>query len=609
MPLFEKVAGRRVSFLSLPMSVRGIRRNPDKISSHPDGKREVTSKQDIMMLLTKSKKIRHVLLLAGISAALTATGQQLHNGIVLPEEWPPRYGFPKVREEMPVPYLEKKPGVIPVNQGRQLFVDDFLIRDTNLERAFHTPRFYAGNPVLKQDKDWEKTRIGSSYAAPFSDGVWYDEIDKKFKLWYLAGAGVLHKGSDETFYTGYAESADGKTWVKPLLDVFNRTNIVDTCERDAASIWLDKREKDPAKRYKFFNVERRPKDRKWAFVLKYSADGIHWSNGVAQSAEVQDRSSAFYNPFTGKWVLSQRYRVLNSARSRLYSENADPEMLVTTAKDIRIDVPDRSVVPWFVPSPQEPRHPKFPQIDPGIYNFDAIAYESIMLGQYSVWEGPANAAARERGIQKRNEILLGYSRDGFHFSRPSYKPFMGVNEEVADAWNWGNMQSINGTPLIVGDSLYFYSSGRQLNNLFWDSQMTTGLATLRRDGFVSLFTGKKEGYLLTEPLSFDGRYLFVNADIKGRLLVEVLDASGKVIPGFSKKESIVMSLQNSTRQMIAWKGHKDLSSLGSRPVQLRFYLTDGHLYSFWISPWETGESRGYTSGGGPGLHPSGIDTR
>ena len=37
-------------------------------------------------------------------------------------------------------------------------------------------------------------------------------------------------------------------------------------------------------------------------------------------------------------------------------------------------------------------------------------------------------------------------------------------------------------------------------------------------------------------------------------------------------------------------------------------LKDGDLYAFWISPWQTGESRGYTAGGGPGLNPSGVDT-
>ena len=75
------------------------------------------------------------------------------------------------------------------------------------------------------------------------------------------------------------------------------------------------------------------------------------------------------------------------------------------------------------------------------------------------------------------------------------------------------MQSINGVPLIVGDSLYFYSSGRQRNKIMWDSYTSTGLATLRRDGFVSMH-GDKDGYLLTEKVRFDGKHLFINADVK-----------------------------------------------------------------------------------------------
>lgn len=313
--------------------------------------------------------------------------QTLHNGITLPEQWPPRRPAPTVRKEMPVPYLDSKPTVIPINTGRQLFVDNFLVKETNLESVYHTPNYYAGNPVLEPDKEWEKTIQGALYAAPFSDGIWYDEKDGKFKMWYLAGAGTIHKQDKQTFYTGYAESADGKTWTKPELEIYNQTNIVDTCNRDAATIWLDKQEKDPAKRYKMFNVERRPTDRRWQFILKYSADGIHWSNGVAQSGDLYDRSSAFYNPFRGVWALSMRYSTSVSSRSRSYLENVDPEVAVSMAHRIRKGVPDKNMVFWFTPSDKEPRHPEFPEVDPGIYNFDAIAYESIMLGQYSVWQG------------------------------------------------------------------------------------------------------------------------------------------------------------------------------------------------------------------------------
>lgn len=546
----------------------------------------------------------------GLCVACMAQSQSqtsLGNGITLPAQWPPRYAIPTSREEMPVPYLVKKPEVIPVNIGRQLFVDSFLIAETNLKQVYHTPRFYENNPVLEPDKEWEKTVEGALYAAPFSDGIWYDDAEKKYKMWYLAGAGMMHKEDNQTFYTCYAESQDGKKWEKVNQDIVPGTNIVDTCNRDASTVWLDRFEKDPSKRWKFFNIERRSTDRRWQFVLKYSSDGIHWSKGVAQSGDLYDRSTAFYNPFTKKWALSLRGSTPLSTRSRFYIEHENPEMLVSLAHRVRQDADDKFVTFWFSPDNKELRHEKYPEVAPGIYNFDVMAYESVMLGFYSAWAGPENDICARDGIQKRNVISLGYSRDGFHFTRPTHLPFMNVNE-AEGAWNWGNMQSINGVPLIVGDSLYFYSSGRRLSKVMWDSHTSTGLATLRRDGFVSMQASRKEGYLLTEKLSFDGKYLFVNAEVgKGKLLVEVLDAEGNPIDGFTKKECVAMSKANSTKQLIIWKGKQDLSSLNGENIRLKFYLSDGDLYSFWISPWKTGESRGYTAGGGPNLSSGGID--
>lgn len=428
-------------------------------------------------------------------------------------------------------------------------------------------------------------------------------------MWYLAGAGTMHKQSNQTFYTCYAESKDGKNWKKVNLDIVPGTNIVDTCDRDAATIWLDRTEKNPARRWKLFNIQRRPTDKRWQIILKYSADGRKWSRGVAQSGDVYDRSTAFYNPFTNRWALSLRWSTPVSSRSRAYAENEDPELLVSLTHRVRKDAADRNLHYWFAPDDKELRHPKYPEVEPGIYNFDAIAYESIMIGQYAAWCGPENNICKRDGIQKRNVVSLGYSRDGFHFARPTHQPFMDVNE-TEGAWNWGNMQSINGTPLIVGDSLYFYSSGRRLNKIMWDSYTSTGLAILRRDGFVSMHADKKEGYLTTEKLSFDGKYFFVNADVKAKgaqLKVELLDADGKPIPGFTKRDCVVMRGADKTKQQITWKGKQDLTELAGRTIRAKFYLTQGDLYAFWISPWKSGESRGFTAGGGPGLSASGVD--
>lgn len=543
-----------------------------------------------------------------LGLCLNLKGQNRLNGIQSSSQWPPRYDIPTRPMEMPLPYLENKPNVININIGRQLFVDDFLIDATNLTRVSHKPTFYTGNPVLEPDKEWEKTSTGMPYAAPFSDGLWYDENDGKFKMWYLAGAGSIHKEDNQTFYTCYAESKDGKNWAKPILDVIPGTNIVDTCNRDAATIWLDRFEKDPSKRWKFFNVERRASDRRWQFVLKYSSDGIHWSKGVAQSGDIYDRSTAFYNPFTQKWVLSLRGSTPVSSRSRYYIENDDPETLVSLTHRINSNIHDKNIVYWFTPDQKELRHPLYPNVAPGIYNFDAIAYESIMLGYYSAWCGPENDVCAKDNIQKRNVISLGYSRDGFHFYRPTHEAFMNVNE-TEGAWNWGNVQSVCGVPIIKEDSLYFYASGRRLNNIFWDCYTSTGLATLRRDGFVSMHADK-EGYLVTEKLSFDGDYFFVNikaTNKKGELDVELIDESGKVIPGYSRKECNTLRGLDSTKKMVTWKNKNDIVSLKGKNIKVKFYLKQLDLYAFWISQWKTGESKGFTAGGGPNLSSSGID--
>lgn len=101
-------------------------------------------------------------------------GETLYNGIVLPEVWPPK-GEYKPGEPMPVPYLSNPPPVIDISNGRQLFVDDFLVEQTTLKRVWHSATLYSNNPVMRPDQEWEK--LGGSMAMPFSDGVWFDPMN------------------------------------------------------------------------------------------------------------------------------------------------------------------------------------------------------------------------------------------------------------------------------------------------------------------------------------------------------------------------------------------------------------------------------------------------
>src|ERR1017187_9720952 len=119
---------------------------------------------------------RYLLTLPASLLALAATGlladTVLYNGIRLPQVWPPR-DVRATNDPPPTPpYLITPPAVIPIDVGRQLLVDDFLVESTDLRRTFHRPQYYAGNPVLKADKRWEFSD-GVGKAMSFSDGVFF----------------------------------------------------------------------------------------------------------------------------------------------------------------------------------------------------------------------------------------------------------------------------------------------------------------------------------------------------------------------------------------------------------------------------------------------------
>src|SRR5688572_5035126 len=97
-----------------------------------------------------TKTLLGCLLLAAASslpAVAQTTGEVLYNGITMPAVWPPK-SLPTQAYRVPS-YLTTPPSVIPVNVGRQLFVDDFLVESTTLTRTQHRPVMYSGNPVMR----------------------------------------------------------------------------------------------------------------------------------------------------------------------------------------------------------------------------------------------------------------------------------------------------------------------------------------------------------------------------------------------------------------------------------------------------------------------------
>lgn len=498
--------------------------------------------------------------------------EMLHNGIRLTSPWPPKHKHSL--EPHGSPYLAAPPDVIPIDVGRQLFVDDFLIAETNLRRTFHTATYHQATPVLRPDKPWENTPPNPC-AMVFSDGVWYDPQDRLFKMWYMGGY---------VRSTCYATSKDGIRWEKPLLDVQKGTNIVHAGGRDSTTVWLDQEEKDPDRRYKLFRSHRAKPG--WALSLHFSKDGIHWTD-AGLSGPCGDRTTVFWNPFRKLWVYGIRSGALT--RSRDYWENA----AVLEGAKWKAGQPH----PWVGADRLDSKRDDL-KIQPQLYNLDCVAYESVLLGLFSIWRGQPKDRA------KPNEVCAGFSREGFWWHRPDRRAFLPVSEKHGD-WNWGNVQSAGGCCLVVGDKLYFYVSGRAgVKGSMASGVSTTGLGVLRRDGFASMDAGSKEGTLTTRPVRFKGKHLFVNLDAaKGELRVEVLDEKSKVIEPFGRGSAGAMDGDHTLRG-VGWEAANDLSALTGKPVRFRFYLKNARLYSFWVTPDVSGASHGYVAAGGPGFNGS-----
>ena len=154
--------------------------------------------------------------IAGVYGGTVTTipgGQVLYNGIAMPVNFPPAT-TPTQALRTPY-YINNPPRVIPIDIGRQLFVDDFLIAQTTLQRTQHQPSI-APNPLPIP-------------GSPISAGAWFDPASNLYKLWYYNGVTNDYR---------YTYSTDGMNWTLPTYpDVLvPNTNEVVT---GGDTIWLD----------------------------------------------------------------------------------------------------------------------------------------------------------------------------------------------------------------------------------------------------------------------------------------------------------------------------------------------------------------------------------
>ena len=578
----------------------------------------------------KSKKFLVACALLGLTVQahqvsnVSDGGRTLYNGIRLPKEWPPQIDATS-RKPIKAPYLEEEniPKAIPIDLGRQLFVDDFLIESTNgVVRKFGKPVKYAGNPVMwaqtkaeraldtklgdkpypKDDKghDWDPLYKRAPGCCMSGGGVWWDPTRRRFRMWYMSGWGGR---------ISLAESKDGLDWERPPVGRDGDNIVLPDQKADTFSVYPGYDTDAP---YANWRICISPGGNPTRSAEYVSPDGINW-RFLRKTGLHGDCTTLFYNPFIGKWVWSLRAN--GQGCSRLYHAHPDfdkggdwifPEKgaggKATNTADCAIWLScDSADLPRTIDGTRYP--------SPFMYNVDAVPYESIMVGLFKILCGHGNGDSAKAGMPKTTSIHFGYSRDGFHFMRPDRTPAIDGSGWGSGAWDSGYLGNISSGFTIKDERIWIFYVGargdatqndppRCMNANGMHCNFSVGLATLRRDGFAGMVADGL-GSIATRPVKFSGAHLFVNADARfGDLTAEVLDEDGKPYAGYSAADCAGLSREDATKKAIVWSGG-DLSRFAGRPVRFRFNLHTTTLFSFWVSRKPTGESNGYLAAGGP----------
>ena len=339
--------------------------------------------------------------------------------------------------------------------------------------------------------------------------------------------------------------------------------------------------RDPSKRYKglvHFEPSNdgtdEPLEGYWLYV---SPDGIHWrkerDDPVAVSlidykipqSGIGDTSSFRWDPKLKKYICNTKFVLPGKYRAFGISESDD-------------------LVHWSPPRMLLYRD-RLDPLEMQFYAHTTFHYESMWLGliKTMIVSQPEGVD----GIWKHCELQLSLSRDGRHFARcVDRSPFLPVPESL-DALDMDYPCVASGSPIRMGNELWFYYADRRHRSRPGAKPDTVDLrvflATLRVDGFASLNAGATSGPVVTRPLTYAGKSLFVNAEVApgGSIRCELRAFDGTPLPGyeFGACREVAGDVYGAR---VNWDGSQALPTTDLKSVRIAFELTNAKLYAFWV---------------------------
>eukprot|EP01048_Picozoa_sp_COSAG05_P006789 COSAG05_NODE_458_length_9621_cov_5.309914_1_plen_659_part_00 len=328
-----------------------------------------------------------------------------------------------------------------------------------------------------------------------------------------------------------------------------------------------------------------------------SSDGINWTAvpGAAKIA-TSDEQNLSFDSETGEFI----YSVKRFANGRAVAIATTTDFYASQWTDLGIvfqaDEEDQRLGKLEIEarlndsSLKQPFGvPKSSVFHVDVYNMGVFRYESVYMGLPAMYHAVAPSGSNTLGFHLIKAVT---SRDLKNWTWLGNRSTF-ISPSKVDSGAYDLMQMLPPSNVLIrGDLLWMYYScmksrtGSANAPLAWHLDNPDNgaicLATIRRDGFVSLVGGNAGGTVETSQFRAPTveQRLCVNADAGaagGELRAELLDASGKVL-------SLATVYGDATRHTLTFvDGNGAALDRGGELVRLRFILSPGvHLYSYWV---------------------------
>ena len=516
--------------------------------------------------------------------------------------------------------------ITPTPNETMLLLDESLIQsETGLRRVVHPGEKAPFVLEPDEDKPWERCGPGMSRRVQLYGTTLYDDLVGKYRMWYFARMGphwripcgnyqipgLYVPRTDEKPYncngavtdeygrefadndrgdlTCYAESDDGIHWVKPDLGVFTfnespRNNIV--WDFHGASVFIDRGETDPAKRYKAIGFCRRYRN---VFLLT-SPDGIHWSDKENLEPVARRSNEGTFNVTFDP--VDHIYRGYSLARHN----DTVARRVISYTESPGLEGPWKELVPCLEPSSwdDEMGRQKYDAIRAEFHNLSGFRYGHMHLGLLGVLYVTAESDPNQENQMPCDgpiDAQLVYSSDGVSWSHADRDRTAVIPRGIGQAFDRGMIIGTAKQPIFQDGRVHWYYTGGEHTHGEPDMEKRVkriGRVSWQRDRFVALEAIDK-GELLTKELHLprNATGLSVNANAgSGRVEAEICYSDGRTVPGFDRAQC--MPCKEDTLDWEPFGTIPDRSALPDT-VKIRLHVSHARVYSTTVAgPHEGG---------------------